>query len=58
MLFKTKDGIGSLICGCDFNYGIFITDNEEIAERLRKNPYVEEVIEQKKEVKPVKKAKK
>ena len=56
--FVTKNKISQWIDGILFHFGAYGTDNEEIAERLRKNPYVEEVIEQKEEVKPVKKAKK
>ena len=65
--FVTKNKISQWIDGILFNFGAYATDDESIAERLRNNKYVEEVIEQAeveeviepvKPVKPVKKARK
>ncbi len=58
--FVTKNKISQWIDGILFNFGAYATDDESIAERLRNNKYVEEVIEiePSEPVKPVKKARK
>lgn len=52
-MFRTKDGYGSLVCGYAFNYGIFFTEDENVAKELRKNRNVIEVIEEEKAPDPV-----
>lgn len=58
--FVTKNKISQWIDGILFNFGAYATDDESIAERLRNNKYVEEVIEiePSEPVKLVKKARK
>ena len=53
MIFRTKDGYGSLVCGYAFNYGVFFTEDENVAKELRKNCNVIEVIEEAKASAPV-----